>query len=285
MIVVLGVLLAAGVLLTAAPWLWPAGMGVRDGAPTGRARRLLDAAGYAHAPTARIGVIAAGCAVAAAALAWLVTALPTLALLAALTGGWAPWAYLRARARRLQRARRLLWPGVCDLLVSGVRSGVALPEAVAALADTGPAALRPAFAGFAADVAASGHFDSSILRLKAVLGDPVGDRIVETLRMARQVGGSELTTVLRSLSSSVRAEAALRAEVEARQSWIRGAAVLGVVAPWAIVALLATRPEGATAYASPAGVLLMLIGAGVSVVAYRLMMRLGRLPEPQRWFA
>jgi len=133
-------------------------------------------------------------------------------------------------------------------------------------------------------MAASGHFDSSALRLKATLADPVADRIIETLRMARHVGGTELVGVLRALSASVRADAALRAEVEARQSWVRGAAVVGVVAPWIVLGLLSMRPEGAAAYATASGVVVVLVGAGVSVVAYRLTIRLGRLPEPQRWF-
>ena len=76
------------------------------------------------------------------------------------------------------------------------------------------------------------------------LADPVSDRIIETLRMARQVGGTELTPVLRALATSVRADATLRAEVESRQSWIRGAAVLGVAAPWVILALLAMTLAG-----------------------------------------
>ena len=147
----------------------------------------------------------------------------------------------------------------------------------------GPPPLRPAFAAFARDVAVSGHVDSSVLRLKAVLADPVADRILESLRMARRVGGTELVPVLQALSSSVRAEVALRAEVEARQSWIRGAAVLGLVAPWVILALLASRPEGARAYGSSEGVVLVVGGAAVSLVAYRLMLRIARISEPRRW--
>ncbi len=73
--------------------------------------------------------------------------------------------------------------------------------------------------------------------------------------------------------------------MEARQSWIRGAAVLGVAAPWVILTMLALRPEGAEAYASPAGMALILAGAAVSFVAYRVMLRIGRLREPRRWFA
>ena len=60
--------------------------------------------------------------------------------------------------------------------------------------------------------------------------------------------------------------------------------VVGVVAPWVVLGLLAIRPEGAAAYATAGGVMVVLIGAAVSVVAYRLTLRLGRLPEPQRWF-
>lgn len=285
MTVLLGALLAAGVLLAAAPWLWPAGIPRRPQPATGgRVHRLLQAAGYAHTAPGRLVVACVLAAVLAGAIAWVVTGVPAAALVAAIAGGGAPVVWLQSRARRLRRSRRALWPDVCDLLIASVRAGMSLPDAVASLSASAPPPLRPAFARFAGDLAASGHFDSSILRLKTAVADPVCDRIIESVRMARQVGGTELTAVLRGLSSSVRAEASLRAEVEARQSWIRGAAVLGVVAPWVILVLLALRPEGAAAYSSPEGVGLILIGAAVSVVAYRIMLRIGRLPEPQRWF-
>ncbi len=280
-----GAALAAGVLLMLAPRLWPARTHTAVApARRGRIARLLEDAGMPRTSVAAIVVVAGVCAVVAAAVAWLVAPVAALALVAAVAGVIAPFAWLRMRRTRLLRVRRGLWPDVCDLLIASVRAGMSLPDAVASLADSAPAELRPAFAGFARDMAASGHFDSSVLRLKTTLADPVADRIVETLRMARQVGGTELTPVLRALAASVRADASLRAEVESRQSWIRGAAVLGVVAPWIILALLAMRPEGARAYATPTGIALILCGAAVSVVAYRLMIRLGRLPEPRRWF-
>ena len=63
------------------------------------------------------------------------------------------------------------------------------------------------------------------------------------------------------------------------------AARLGVAAPWIVLLMLATRPEAAAAYNSPAG---CPAHRGrrwlVSVLAYRLMIRVGRLPEEQRWF-
>jgi len=283
MILVLGAGLAAGILLVLAPWLWPHAAR-RTARKEGALGRLMDAAGYAHVPTRVPIAVATLLAAAAASIAWLVLAVPVVAALAALVGAAAPFLWLRARRVRLLHSRRGLWPDVCELLIASVRAGMSLPDAVASLQNSAPAELRPAFVAFARDVAASGHFDSAAVRLKTTLSDPIADRIIETLRMARQVGGTELVPVLRSLAASVRADAALRAEVESRQSWLRGAAVLGVVAPWVVLGLLAARPEGAAAYSSPQGIALVLAGAAVSFVAYRLMMRLGRLPEPRRWF-
>jgi len=279
-----GAVLAAGILLVISPWVWPAHESSRKAPASGRIARLLESAGLTRVPPAA-AIAAAGCGAAVlAATAWLVTQVVALAIVASVVGAVAPFAWLRARRTRLVRSRRALWPDVCDLLIASVRAGMSLPDAVASLEESAPAPLRPPFAAYARDIAASGHFDSSAQRLKQALADPVADRIVETLRMARQVGGTELTPVLRALAGSVRADAALRAEVESRQSWIRGAAVLGVAAPWAILALLAMRPEGVRAYSSPEGVALILAGAAVSFVAYRVMLHLGRLPEPRRWF-
>lgn len=284
MTIVWGAVLAAGLLLALSPWLWPATPAREPEPERGALARLLESAGLAHVAPRVLLVIIGFAAAFSAAIAWLVTGVGALALVAAVAGAAAPIGWLRARRARLLRVRRGLWPDVCDLLIASVRAGMSLPDAVAGLATSAPAALRPAFTAFDADLAASGHFDSSAERLKTALADPVADRIIETLRMARQVGGTELTPVLRALATSVRADAALRAEVEARQSWIRGAAVLGVIAPWAILAMLALRPEGASAYGSPEGIALILAGAAVSFVAFRIMLRIGRLPEPRRWF-
>lgn len=284
MTVLLGALLAAGVLLCSSPWMWPKTDGVVQTARESRSRRLLEEAGMdAVAPRTLIAAMLAA-ALVLAAVVWLLTGIPVLSLLAALAAAAAPVMWLRARRMRLRRLRRQLWPDVCDLLIAAIRVGLSLPDAVASLAESSPTMLRPAFQVFARDLRATGRFETSLDRLKSSLADPIGDRIVETLRMARQVGGTELIAVLRALSSSVRADAALRGEVEARQSWIRGAAVLGAVAPWVVLGLLVMRPEGASAYGTPEGVAVICVGAAVSVIAFRIMVRIGRLPEPRRWF-
>src|SRR5690606_29193526 len=120
---------------------------------------------------------------------------------------------VRGRIRREQRARAALWPEVVERLLSSIRAGSPLPDAVAALAESGPARLRPEFAGFSADYEATAQFSWSVDRLKHRLADPVADRLLETLRMAREVGSSDLVEVLRSLARYLRQHSALRAEV------------------------------------------------------------------------
>lgn len=284
MTVFVGALLAAGILLCLSPWMWPAREDTTVAASHGRLVRLAEEAGLEALSQRTLTAVMITVGGVAASVVWLLTGLGVLAVLAALAGASAPIVFLRARRSRLRRMRRQLWPDVCDLLIASIRVGLSLPDAVASLAESAPAMLRPAFVVFARDLRASGRFETSLDRLKSTLADPLGDRIVETLRMARQVGGTELVGVLRALSTSVRADAALRGEVEARQSWIRGAAVLGSIAPWVILGLLVLRPEGAEAYGTPEGVLVIGAGAVTSFLAFRIMVRIGRLPEPRRWF-
>lgn len=199
-----------------------------------------------------------------------------------LAAGLGPaWAVRVLAARRRQDLRRH-WPDAVDHLSSGIRAGLALPEALAGLGSRGPEPLRPHFVRFAADYRSTGQFSPALDRLKDQMADPVTDRIVEALRLTRDVGGTDLGRLLRTLSSFLREDARARAELEARQSWTLNAARLAVTAPWLVLALLCTRPEAVTAYDSPAGAAVLGVGAVVCLVAYHAMVRLGRLPQEPR---
>ena len=221
-----------------------------------------------------------------AAFAGLVVLLLTDALaVAACFAGFAfvaPIAVLRGMRRRRVAALRELWPEAVDNLASAVRAGMSLPEGLSALSSRGPAPLRPAFARFGAAYRASGRFGPCLDALKDDLADPVGDRVCETMRVAREVGGSDLGTVLRTLSELLRADARTRSELETRQGWVINAARLAVAAPWIVLLLLGTQSTTLQAYNSTGGVLLLGVGAVVCIVAYRVMLRIGQLPEERR---
>jgi tight adherence protein B len=132
------------------------------------------------------------------------------------------------------------------------------------------------------DYQVTGRFAESLDRLKDRLADPVGDRVVEGLRIAREVGGGELGRLLRSLSGYLRDDARTRSELESRQAWAVNGARLAVAAPWLVLLMLSFQREVISRYASPAGVVVLLVGGACCLVAYRLMMRIGRLPQERR---
>ena len=200
----------------------------------------------------------------------------------ALMAGYAPIVLVRMRARKRRSVMRDLWPDIVDNIGSAVRAGLALPEALSQLRIRGPEELRPAFASFAEDYRATGRFQECLDRLKERLSDPVADRLIESLRIAREVGGSDLGRLLRTLSAFLREDARTRAELETRQGWTINAARLAVAAPWIVLAMLSSRPGSLQAYSRPAGVLVLAIGGVLSLVAYRVMVRIGRLPEEGR---
>jgi tight adherence protein B len=84
------------------------------------------------------------------------------------------------------------------------------------------------------------------------------------------------------LSELLRSDARTRAELETRQGWVVSAARLAVAAPWVVLLLLATQSTTLDAYDSALGSAILLAGGTVCFVAYRLMLRIGRLPEDVR---
>lgn len=224
-------------------------------------------------------VLVAGVALMAVSHAW------PVALVFALIAGYLPWAVLAGRARRRQREFAEVWPEAVDNLASAVRAGMSLPEALGALGTRGPMALRPAFAAFALDYQVSGRFADSLDRLKSRLADPVGDRVVEALRIAREVGGGDLGRLLRNLSSFLRQDARTRSELESRQAWTVSGARLAVAAPWIVLLMLSFQPEVISRYSSAGGAFVVFGGAACCLVAYRVMIRIGRLPTERRVMA
>lgn len=247
-----------------------------------RLRRLIDGAGVERmTPGALVGACC-GVALVGGFIALVITGLPAAAVIAALVLAYAPVLVLRRRARQRAKALRSGWPDAVDLLSSAVKAGLSLPEAVVDLSTRGPAPLRPAFARFASEYRATGSFDQALAVLSSLLRDPVADRVILALATAREVGGTDLGKVLATLSDFVRQDARSRGDIEARQSWTVNAARVAVAAPWVTLLLLCTRPEAVAAYRTTAGTAILLAAAVLSIIAYRVMIAFGRLPDEPR---
>ena len=278
---VVGLGVGIGLLLVWSAFFLPREAKVDD-PRRGRLALLLARAGLGHVAVNGFVVLCLALGAGTALLLQVITGTPPVAVIFGVIGGYLPVAVVAGRARRRQREFAEVWPEVVDNLASAVRAGLSLPDALSALGTRGPEPLREAFDAFALDYQVTGRFGDSLDRLKDRLADPVGDRVVEGLRIAREVGGGELGRLLRNLSGYLRDEARTRSEMESRQAWTINGARLAVAAPWIVLLFMSFQPDIITQYASPAGAFVLGLGAVLCVVAYRLMMRIGRLPIEQR---
>ena len=244
---------------------------------------LLEEAGYHHLhPGTVVGVLAVG----ASAIGFVVAVvipIPVLGALAAIASLMLGHGFV-IRQRRIRHHRlRMAWPGVIDHIRAGIRSGSDVVGAVRALPENLPPDIAAPVAEFRLDTDGGMSADVALGEWGKRLADPVGDRIVEVLRMAHEVGGTDLPDVLNSLQRSVRHDIAVREDATAKQSWIRSAAVLAVSAPWVVLVVIGSRAETVASYQSLEGTVLLVVGAVVSAVAFRMMQAIGALPTQRRW--
>ena len=245
--------------------------------------RLMGEAGFAHLnPWSVVGVVV----VIATAVGFGVTlVLPVAVLgpLAAIATALVAYGFvLRERGARRHRLR-VAWPGVIDHIRAGIRSGSDVVRAVSALPPSLPPELSTTVELFREDLARGMSSDMALAQWGRRLADPVGDRVVEVLRMAGEVGGTDLPDVLNSLQRSVRHDIAVREDASAKQSWVRSAAIMAVSAPWVVLVVIGSRGETLQSYQSLEGSGVLVMGAVVSALAYRMMHAIGSLPPQRRW--
>lgn len=247
-----------------------------------RAGRLLAEAGFESVAPSHLMAGSAAAGLLASLVALAVVGSTGIALAALAGGAYLPFAYVRGRRHARQRAHRRCWPEAVELLAGSVRAGDTLVGALGVVAERGPDPLRPAFRALVGDHRVSGDLEGALSRFAAAVSDPVGDRVAATLTVAHRVGGRELGRVLRTLAEFLREDMAMRSEVESRQSWTLVAARVASGAPWLVLVLVASRDQARHAYDTPTGFAVLAVGAAVTVLGYRLMLALGRLPEPVR---
>lgn len=225
------------------------------------------------------GILAGGL---GASLAWLLTGLWALSLLVFGFLFFTPWVTVRLRANRTRNARREVWPDVVDDILAGVRAGLSLPEVLSSLGERGPEQLRPQFQSFSRMMQSSLSFSKAVDELKEHFADPVADRILEALKLANEVGGTELTALLRDLGVMLREDLRIRSEMAARRSWTVVGARLAAACPWVILLMMSLKSGTLDSFATTAGSVLLLGGAAVTVICYLLMLKLGAVTEDRR---
>jgi tight adherence protein B len=213
-----------------------------------------------------------------------VTSLPVVSMMPAIVVATLPKAYFaRRRARRLDEVQRA-WPdGLRDLL-STVRSGSSLPTAIDALARFGPMPLRDAFHGFPVYSRSLGVVPA-LEMTKSDLADPTSDRVIEVLILAYERGGAVVPEILSDLAEATTRDLWTLEEIrtDALEQKINSRVVF--ILPWfVLVAMTARSGAFRDFYSSPAGILVAVIGALMSLMGVLIASRLGRQPAEPRVF-
>lgn len=282
----IGLMFSLGAVCVAAAFIEPRSRPHRRSVATpGRFSQLLAQSGVDGVSAGQLFGLCLGSFVAGAFVMLAVSGVAAIGFVFGLLAASLPIAVLRGRASRRLREHAAVWPDAVDNLSSAVRAGLSLPEALMQLGERGPEELRGPFTQFGRDYQVTGRFHESLDLLKARLADPIGDRVVEALRIAREVGGGDLGRMLRSLSGFLRDDLRTRGELESRQSWTVNGARLAVGAPWAVLMFMSLQRDVIHRFATSTGLVVLGVGAVLCVAAYRLMMWIGRLPAERRILA
>ncbi len=211
--------------------------------------------------------------------AWVVAAVP------ALTMALLPRTYFsRQRSRRLAETVQA-WPDGLRDLTASIQSGKSLPQAVEAMAATGPPALRRAFERFATLNQMFGT-RAALEAIKEDLADPTSDRVIEVLAMAYERGGSSVTGILTDLADAVTEDLRTLEEIRTAEleQKINARAVFAL--PWLVLLIITIRGGPFREfYQGSAGVVTVLIGGILSLAGLLIVSRLGRDPVESRVFA
>jgi tight adherence protein B len=255
----------------------------RTGTDPGAARRWLAQAGVAVSPVQFV-VGSVGVGLAAFTLTAFVTGTALVALVPALAAATIPRAYYgRRRVARL-RELQAAWPDGLRDLGASLAAGRSLPHALVTMANDGPAPLRIAFARFPSLSRMLGPV-AALEVVKAELADPTSDRVIEVLVLAQERGGPIVARILDDLVVSTTKDVKVLDEVESEGLEMKLNARAVLVMPWLVLVALTIRDGAFRAfYSSPAGLVVVVVGALLCALGAWWIARLGRPHEEQRVF-
>ena len=279
---VLGLLLGVGLLLIWSSFRHPTATDGAQVAAAATVEQCRTRRGEHHRIPVRVPP---SCAVVATGAVLLASRTLPVALIFGAMGGYLPLAVLKGRARRRQREFAEVWPEAVDNLASAVRAGMSLPEALRALgtrARTAAGRLRRVRPGLPGQWPLR-RLLSTGSRTASPTPSATGWSRACASR-ARSVAATSAGCSAASPASCVTTRAPAPSS-QARQSWTVNGARLAVAAPWLVLLRCASSPKSSRG-TQPAPASWCWSGAHVlCVIAYRAMVRIGRLPAERRILA
>ncbi len=265
------VYLAVGALTGNLPRLRPRALR-RQPEVSARQQWLIQAGAELTPRQFAVGSTLAG--VATFVLLTLLTGTPAVAVVPAGVIALLPRAYFaRRRAARLREVQEA-WPDGLRDLVAAISAGLSLNRALEGLAHGGPDPLQRAFARYPSLARVLGVVPALEL-IKEELADPTSDRVIEVLILAHERGGHILGDILRQLADATTRDIRTLEEIQtdSLEQRINARAVFAI--PWIVLAVLTLQPgHFRDFYRSPGGLLVVAIGAALSLLGTWIVSRL-----------
>lgn len=234
---------------------------------------------------AQFAAVSVGLGVMVGSIVAVLVGVVALGVVAGLVGCAVPRMVFARRRDALVRARLSAWPDALRDLITHLRASLSMHASLCELGRSGPVPLRPYFNRYAG---LAGALDqrTALEVIREDLADPISDRVIEVLLVAFDQGSSVVIDILDDLAASSSEDLRLLEEIETLQLETkleaRGAAVL----PFVVLGMLCVFTPGYRSfYSTPAGWLVVGLGALMSVGGLVVISRLGRVPSEERILA
>lgn len=211
-----------------------------------------------------------------------VTGTPAVAIVPAVGAGFAPHALLARRRATRVRDLQEAWPDAIRDLLASTSAGLSLHQALVGLTTRGPTPIREAFVRYPVLSRVAGVV-AALELIREELADPTSDRVLEVLALAHERGSHILGEILHDLAEDTSRDVRTLEEMQtdALEQRINAAAVF--VLPWLVLLVLTAR-EGhfRDFYRSGGGLLVVVLGAALSLFGMWVVNRLAREPTEPR---
>ncbi len=250
-----------------------------------RTLRWLRQAGLIDVGLAEFATVSLAVATVAGMLAWLVFAGIPAALVTALFALTLPVAGYRNRRRRRRELAREAWPRVLEQIrLNATSLGMSLPRAVFDAGRSAPPGLAEPFAAAERIWRMSGDLERALDVLKQEVGDATTDAVAETLLVAHEAGGTDLSPRLLALAEDRHADVRARRDARAQQAGARFARAFVLIVPAGMALVGLTIGEGRQAYASTGGQATVVAAIAALALCWVWSGRILRLPDDERVF-
>ena len=192
--------------------------------------------------------------------------------------------YRGRRSNRLEQANDA-WPAIIEeIRIHAGNLGRSIPQSLHEAGRRAPADLQPAFAAAPREWLLSTDFPRTLDVLKARLADPTADATCETLLVAHDVGGTDLSRRLEALAEDRSADANARRDAKAKQAGVRLARKFVLVVPAGMALAGSLIGNGRAAYGTSMGQAVVLMALAMIAACWAWAGRYLRLSRPARVF-